>query len=106
MLSRIFSNPIKALSNVEITGKISKDELTTAYIFVQSFRLLATMVWVFSIIVSYFIGSTLNQQSTLFEWSVNHKYLVMLTLVFFSLCTSNHHVCYVLTDRIYRPSLV
>lgn len=81
MINRILSNTVKALSNVELIQKQSEEELKDTYLLIQVVRILVVIVWIFSNIISYFVGNLLNSNSSILEWSINHKYLVMITLM-------------------------
>ena len=86
MIRKILTNSVKALSNPELLKNQSKDELNAIYILLQVFRILVVLMWVFSIIESLFIGSLLDPTSSLFEWSMHHKYLISIfSAIFFYL---------------------
>jgi hypothetical protein len=74
---------IQALLSEKLVKSLSEDEQKFLYIFIQVFRVLISIFFVFSFVSSLYIGLLLNPQSSLFEWSRDHKYLVMtLYLVF------------------------
>ena len=86
MITKIFSHSVKALSNPEIFKHQSKDELKAVYILLQVFRILVTLIFIFSIIEPIFIGALLEPGRSLMEWSLHHKYLISIfSLIFFYL---------------------
>jgi uncharacterized membrane protein len=74
---------IQGLPIEELVKELPEDELKALYVLIQVFRILTVMTWVFSFIAFYFIAVLLNPQSSLIDWSREHKYLIIAILAAF-----------------------
>ncbi len=68
---------VRNLPTEALLKAMPEDDLKTIYTLIQVFRILAVTVWVFSCTTLYFIAVLLNPQSSLIDWSRDHKYLTI-----------------------------
>jgi hypothetical protein len=81
-LSALLSK-IQTLPFEEFVNPLSKDEQKIIYLSIQIFRILISIFFVFSAVYFLYIGLLLNPQSSLFEWSRNHRNLVIIIYIIF-----------------------
>jgi hypothetical protein len=82
MFKQILIKATESLSKEELVNNLSEDDLKIIYIFIKVSKILVVTIWAFSIIFSHFIGLTLNPQSLLIDWSIDHKYLIIFMFIF------------------------
>ncbi len=74
---------IKDLSRDDLLSELSEEDKKTVYILMQVFNVLTFMTWMSSLVTISLVVLLLSPKQSLIDWSRDHKYLVLTTLIFF-----------------------
>jgi hypothetical protein len=96
------STKLESLPKEELDRIFSEEEQKAIYNFVQFSRILAALIWIFSVINGFSIGSLLNPQSSLITWSREHLYLVCGFSILFTIPT---YILYYLSSKLEALSI-